>query len=70
MDGYWAYIAMAIGLLGFGMNVRAILSGENSLARIGRFRAKTPCAFWLETGALALMSMSLVILGMQIAGWI
>ncbi len=67
MDRYGAYIAIGVGLLGLGMNLRAIMSGENSLARIGRVRAKMPRAFWLETGLLTVMSLALVILGMQIA---
>ena len=70
MDGYGAYLAIGIGLLGLGMNMRAIMSGENSLARIGRVQAKTARAFWLETGLLTVMSVGLVFLGMRIADWI
>ncbi len=70
MHGYGAYVAIAVGLLGLGMNLRAMASGENTLARIGRIRAKTPRAFWLETGALTVMSAGLIILGMRIADWI
>ncbi len=70
MDGYGPYVAIVVGLLGLGMNLRAIMSGENSLARIGRVRAKTPRAFWLETGLLFVMSVALVILGVRIADWI
>jgi hypothetical protein len=70
MEVYGPYIAMAIGLIGLVMNIRAMVTGENPLARIGNSRAKAPRAFWLETGLLTGMSFGLVVLGMQIADWI
>ena len=70
MEAYGPYMAIAIGLVGLWMNIRAMATGKNSLARIGKSRVKMPRAFWMETGFLTVMSFWLIILGMQIANWI
>jgi hypothetical protein len=70
MEAYGPCIAIVVGLIGLSMNVRAIMSGENSLARVGRNRSEAARAFWAETSVLTLMSLALIILGLQILDWI
>jgi hypothetical protein len=63
-------IALAVGILGLLMSLRAFRSGHNSLAWIGIDRDKNSNAFFLETGLLTVLSIALISLGLQLANWI
>lgn len=65
-----AIIALGVGLVGLAFNLQAFRTGHDSLARIAVSRDKSPTAFNLETGLLTAMCLGLVVIGMQIAGWI